>query len=236
MSEIRNPIVRTVKAARTFRLGGKEVQALRGVSLTVESGSFVALKGRSGCGKTTLLNLIGGLDQPSSGEVYLYGKPLASLSESEMTRLRRKGIGFVFQSFALLPTFSALENVELPLRITAVAAREREERAWYCLELVGLADRAHHRPYEMSGGQQQRTAIARALVNRPGLILADEPTGELDSASGSRIMDLFRRVSSEEKVTVIMATHDPSVEEYAEIVYELKDGQVAKVSNSNELG
>ena len=219
-------IVRTVNAARTYRLGGRDVWALRGVSLTVESGCFVALKGRSGSGKTTLLNLIGGLDQPSSGKVYLYGKPLAGLSEGQMTRLRRKGIGFVFQSFALLPTFSAYENVELPLRIASATAQEREERVDYCLELVGLADRARHRPYEMSGGQQQRTAIARALVNRPGLILADEPTGELDSVSGSRIMDLFRKVSSEEKVTVIMATHDPTVEQYAQIVYELKDGRV----------
>jgi ABC-type lipoprotein export system ATPase subunit len=143
-----------------------------------------------------------------------------------MTELRRNRIGFVFQSFALLPTFSAYENAELPLRIAGLGGREREERTWRCLEIVGIANRAHHRPYEMSGGQQQRVAIARALVNQPGLILADEPTGELDSTSGRKIMDLFQQISVEENVAVIMATHDPMVEEYAEAIYELKDGQI----------
>jgi len=226
------PIVRVVNVARTYRLGGRDVPALKGVSLEVEAGHFIALKGRSGSGKTTLLNLIGGLDQPTSGEVFIYGKPLSGLSERQMTELRRNRIGFVFQSFALLPTFSAYENAELPLRIAGLGGREREERTWRCLEIVGIANRAHHRPYEMSGGQQQRVAIARALVNSPGLILADEPTGELDSTSGRKVMDLFQQISVEEKVAVIMATHDPMVEEYAEMIYELKDGQVINVIDS----
>jgi putative ABC transport system ATP-binding protein len=202
------------------------VHALQGVNLEIERGEFVALRGRSGSGKTTLLNCIGGLDRPTTGEVYLFGQRLAALSERAHTRLRRRRIGFVFQSFALLPSFSAFENVELPLRMEGVGRRARHERAQACLELVGLTRWANHRPYELSGGQQQRVGIARALANRPDLILADEPTGELDSATGRQILALFRRVVEQEEITVLMATHDPTADEYADQVYHLEDGRI----------
>jgi ABC-type lipoprotein export system ATPase subunit len=202
------------------------VPALRGVNLRIESGQFVAMKGRSGSGKTTLLNCIGGLDHPTSGAVYVYGRDLAKLNEEQLTQWRRESVGFVFQSFGLLPTLSAYENVELMLRIAGVHSRERRERALHCLDLVGLKQWASHRPYEMSGGQQQRVGIARALANRPELILADEPTGELDSTTARETFALFRRIVEEEHMTLLMASHDALVDEYADEVYQLKDGQV----------
>jgi ABC-type lipoprotein export system ATPase subunit len=219
-------LVRTEELTRIYRVGAREVHALQGVNLEIERGEFVALRGRSGSGKTTLLNCIGGLDRPTTGEVYLFGQRLAALSERAHTRLRRRRIGFVFQSFALLPSFSAFENVELPLRMEGVGRRARHERAQACLEMVGLTRWANHRPYELSGGQQQRVGIARALANRPDLILADEPTGELDSATGRQILALFRRVVEQEEITVLMATHDPTADEYVDQVYHLQDGQI----------
>ena len=186
------------------------------------------LTGFVGSGKTTLLNLIGGLDQPTTGEVFLFGQSLAHRTSAELASLRRHRIGFVFQSFAILPHFSALENVELMLRIAGVK-QERRARARRCLEIVGVGAGAHHRPWEMSGGQQQRVAIARALATRPALILADEPTGELDSATGRQIFALFRYIVEYEGITVLMTTHDPMIEEYAHVVYELSDGQVQAV-------
>jgi ABC-type lipoprotein export system ATPase subunit len=214
------------------------VHALRGLDLSIPIGEFVAFQGRSGSGKTTLINCIGGLDRPTEGDVFLRGKPLSSLSDREITRLRRDEFSFVFQSFALLPTFSAYENVELPLRIKGLRRRERVQRTMRCLSVVGLAKWAKHRPYEMSGGQQQRVAVARALVTQPEVILADEPTGELDSATGRQIMSLFQQISVEEGVTVIMVTHDMIVEEYASLVYHLGDGQVIDVIEypENRLG
>lgn len=220
------PLVRTERVTRIYRVGAQEVYALRGVDLEIGRGQLVVLRGRSGSGKTTLLNCIGGLDRPTSGEVYLFGQRLSALSEWARTRLRRQRIGFVFQSFALLPTFSAFENVELPLRMEGVGRRARRERAQACLELVGLTRWANHRPYELSGGQQQRVGIARALANRPDLILADEPTGELDSTTGRQILALFRRVVEQEGVTVLVATHDPTADEYADRVYHLEDGRI----------
>ena len=222
-------IIRTEKLERVYHSRGKEVHALRGLDLSIPTGEFVAFQGRSGSGKTTLINCIGGLDRPTQGEVYFRGKALSSLSDREITRLRRDEFSFVFQSFALLPTFSAYENVELPLRIKGLRRRERGQRTLQCLSVVGLAKWAKHRPYEMSGGQQQRVAVARALVTRPEVILADEPTGELDSATGRQIMSLFQKISVAEGVTVIMVTHDVVVEEYASLVYHLGDGQVADV-------
>ena len=219
-------LVRTVGLERTYPVGSELVHALRGVDLEIGPGRFVAFQGRSGSGKTTLLNLIGGLDEPTAGQVFLFGQDLGRLSEAERTRLRRDRLGFVFQSFALIPTFSAYENVELPLRIAGVGGRERRERAMRCLTLVGLRRWADHRPFEMSGGQQQRLSIARALVRRPALILADEPTGELDSETGRKIMILCQRLVREEGVTVLMATHDPTVEEFASDIYQLSDGRV----------
>jgi ABC-type lipoprotein export system ATPase subunit len=189
---------------------------------------LTALKGRSGSGKTTLLNMIGGLDQPTSGEVYLFGKPISQMSADEMTDIRRKQIGFVFQSFAIMPTFSALENVELMLRIAGFRS-DRRRTAMRSLEIVGLGSWAHHRPWELSGGQQQRVAIARALSTHPDLILADEPTGELDSNTGRQIMALFRYIVEKEGITILMATHDPVIEEYAHVVIELSDGKVTAI-------
>jgi len=222
-------IISTEGLERTYRSRGKEVQALRGLDLTIPVGEYVSFRGRSGSGKTTLINCIGGLDRPTAGEVYFKGKPMSKMPEREITRLRRVEYSFVFQSFALLPTFSAYENVELPLRIQGLTRRERRERTMRCLSIVGLAKWSNHRPYEMSGGQQQRVAVARALVTRPEVILADEPTGELDSATGRQIMSLFQTISIEENVTVVMVTHDPVVEEYSSLVYHLNDGQVAEV-------
>ena len=221
-------VVRVEKVTRTYRTGRSQVTALRDLTLQVPEGIFAAIKGRSGSGKTTLLNLIGGLDRPTSGEVFLYDQALSQLSGPQLTELRRHRIGFVFQSYAMISTLSAIENVDLMLRITG-ERRERHERAMRSLEMVGLGPWAHHRPWELSGGQQQRVAIARALVNRPDLIIADEPVGELDSVTGQRIMTLFRLVVAREGITLIMATHDPLVEEYADLIYELHDGQVAAV-------
>ena len=219
-----------VGVTRVYRVGGQDVAALRGVDLEVAAGTFVAITGRSGSGKTTLLNLIGGLDRPTSGEVYLAGRPLSGLTEQDVTELHRNRIGFVFQSFGLLPSLPAWENVALPLRIVGVAGRERDERVRHCLELVGLAEWATHKPYELSGGQQQRLAIARALVNEPPLILADEPTGELDSGTTEEIFGLFRRLVAASGLTIIAATHDPLVEDYADSVVLLRDGRVAQRS------
>ncbi len=219
-------LVQTIDLRRTYQVGSEQVQALRGVDLVIRRGQFAAFKGRSGSGKTTLLNLIGGLDTPTSGKVYLFGHEISGLSESERTKLRREKLGFVFQSFALIPTFSAFENVELPLRIARMGARERRERAMHCLTLVGLRRWANHRPFEMSGGQQQRLSIARSLAKRPELIIADEPTGELDSETGRRIVLLFQKLVREEGVTILMASHDPTVDEFVTDVYQLGDGAI----------
>jgi ABC-type lipoprotein export system ATPase subunit len=221
-------IVRVDNVSRIYHVGSTEVAAVRELSLEVPSGVFASLKGRSGSGKTTLLNLIGGLDRPTQGEIFLYGNPISKMSGDELTELRRHKIGFVFQSFAIMPNFSAIENVELMLRIAGIQ-RGRRERAMRCLEIVGLRAWANHRPWELSGGQQQRVAIARALATHPSLILADEPTGELDSATGRQILALFRYIVEKEHITIIMATHDPVIEEYAHIIYELSDGTVRSV-------
>jgi ABC-type lipoprotein export system ATPase subunit len=206
------------------------------VNLAIPAGSLLAVTGRSGSGKTTLLNLIGGLDRPTSGEITLAGQPLGTLSESELTELRRRDIGFVFQSFALLSTLSTFDNMALPLRIVGTAGRERDARVRRCLELVGLAEWASHRPYELSGGQQQRMAIARALVHAPRLILADEPTGDLDSETARRIFALFRRLVDDEGVTIVVASHDPLIEEYVDLIAPLRDGRVGNQSRLTEQG
>ena len=221
------PLVRTEDLTRVYRVGAREVHALQGVSLAVAQGEFVALRGRSGSGKTTLLNCIGGLDRPTSGRIWLEGQDVSRLPERKRVRLRRRRIGFVFQSFALLPTFSAWENIDLMLRLAGVGRRERRRRVEHVLGLVGLQKWASHRPFELSGGQQQRLAIARALSTRPGLILADEPTGELDSVTGQQVLELLRRIVDHEGTTVLMATHDLTVDLFADRVYHLEDGHVA---------
>lgn len=221
-------IIRVNEVTRIYPVGESQVMALRDAALEVPKGVLAALKGRSGSGKTTLLNIIGGLDRPTLGEVYLFGQPLSQMSKNDLTELRRHRIGFVFQSFAIMPMFSAVENVELMLRIAGYT-QNRRKLAMRALEIVGLGPWAHHRPWELSGGQQQRVAIARALSTHPDLIIADEPTGELDSGTGRQILALFRYIVVKEGITIIMATHDPMVEEYAHIVYELSDGQVKDV-------
>ncbi len=227
MTSATPPAVKAEGVTRSFTVGSQKVHALQGLSLEVPVGAFVALMGRSGSGKTTLLNMIGALDQPTTGEVWVNGRPLSKLSDNQLTRLRREEFGFVFQSFALLPILSCAENVELPLRIAGgISAKERRQRVEDALALVGLEQWADHRPYEMSGGQQQRVAIARALVSRPRILIGDEPTGELDSKTGQKIMRLMREIVNRERLTLVMATHDPTVEEYADEVYHLQDGQL----------
>jgi len=226
MTATKTPIIRTESLTRTYRVKAQQVHALQGVDLTVEPGRLVALRGRSGSGKTTLLNCIGGLDRPTSGQVLLEGRDVSRMSEQERVQLRRRQIGFVFQSFALLPTYSAAENVDLMLRLAGLSRRERDRRVKHVLSLVGLLKWADHRPFELSGGQQQRVAIARALATRPALILADEPTGELDSATGQQIWRLFRRIVDHEGATVLIATHDLTVDTFTDQVHHLQDGRI----------
>ena len=220
---------------RAYTINSERILALKGVSLQVARGSFIALMGRSGSGKTTLLNMIGGLDQPTEGEVTIDGQKLRRMSQEQLTMLRRTRIGFIFQSFALLPILSAWENVEMPLRIAGVvSAKERRKRSEEALALVGLEKWATHRPSEMSGGQQQRVAIARALVAKPRLLLADEPTGELDSTTGRNLMTLLREIVQTEGVTLVMATHDRTIHEFAEDVYHLSDGRIVDHTRNGE--
>jgi ABC-type lipoprotein export system ATPase subunit len=225
-----SPLVRLENVVRTYRTNGMEVLALRGVDLELPRGVMAALKGRSGSGKTTLLNLIGGLDRPTDGEVIFDERPLSEMSDKELTLLRRCRMGFIFQSFALLPTYSAYENVELALRVSGLKRREQVESARRALRVVGLARWMDHRPDEMSGGQQQRVAIARALATRPDLILADEPTGELDTTTSRQIFSLFHHIVEKEGLTILLTTHDPLVDEYADIIYQLQDGRITAVS------
>jgi len=223
-----SPLVKVEEATRVYRVDGQEVVALKGVSLEVARGTFLALKGRSGSGKTTLLNLIGGLDRPTSGSVTFDGQDLSAFDEQALTLFRRHRVGFIFQSFALFPTYSAFENVDLMLRLTGLGRKPRIERTMNALQLVGLTQWKEHRPDEMSGGQQQRVAIARAIANLPDLILADEPTGELDSETTHQIFALFRHLVDTEKLTILAATHDPIIDEYADTVYLLNDGLLMK--------
>jgi ABC-type lipoprotein export system ATPase subunit len=212
---------------RTYDADTVPVHALDHVHLHIARGEFVALRGPSGSGKTTLLNMIGGLDTPTSGNIFFLGQNTATLSQDQLTDIRRDKIGFIFQAFALLPILSAWENVELPLRIAGMrSGKERRQRALEALTLVGLEQWADHRPSEMSGGQQQRVAIARALVSRPPILIADEPTGELDSTTGKNLLTLMRTIVKSEGVTLIMATHDQSVHQYADIIHHMRDGQV----------
>ncbi len=220
------PLIVARHVNRTFRLAGETVHAVRDISLEIRQGEFVAIVGRSGSGKTTFLNLMAGLDRPTSGQAFFEGRDLSDMGEAEMTRLRRWRLGFVFQSFALLPLLSAYENVELPLRIAGVGTRERAERATEVLDMVGLRKRAKHRPFELSGGEQQRIAIARAVAMRPAVILADEPTGELDSANAAAIFGLFREMVDEEGMSVVATTHDQTLLDLADSVYDLNDGAI----------
>ncbi|WP_327719824.1 ABC transporter ATP-binding protein [Streptomyces sp. NBC_00490] len=222
-------MVRVENVHKSFGRGAGIVHALRGVSLEVPRGELVALKGRSGSGKTTLLNIVGGLDTPDEGRVEVDGRDLAGLDEDGLLALRRDSIGFVFQSFGLIPILTAAENVGVPMRLRRAEARAREERVELLLSLVGLADHAAQRPTELSGGQQQRVAIARALANSPSLLIADEPTGQLDAETGHAVMELLRAVVRSENVTALVATHDATLLDLADRVLELGDGEIVEV-------
>jgi putative ABC transport system ATP-binding protein len=212
--------------SRDFRMGSNVVHALHAIDLAVDRGELLAIRGRSGSGKTTLLSLIGGLDRPSAGRVTVDGAVVSEMRQDELVQLRRRKIGFIFQAFGLLSILSAAENVEVPLRLVAADPREREDRVATLLGLVGLGERAQHRPHELSGGEQQRVAIARALANRPDLLLADEPTGQLDSGTGRSIMTLLRSIVRSEGLTAIIATHDPMLIDLADRAIELRDGRI----------
>jgi len=220
-------MVAAAGVTRTFGRGGAAVHALRGVSFDIPQGQLTALSGRSGSGKTTLLNIIGGLDTPTSGTVRLGGRDLTGMTERDRMLLRRGTVSFIFQSFGLIPMLSAAENVGIPLRIAGAGRRQRDERVALMLAIVGLADHARQRPGELSGGQQQRVAIARALAASPQLLIADEPTGQLDSETGQQIMRLLRTVVRSEGITALVATHDGALLELADSVLHLEDGQLA---------
>ena len=220
-------LIQTHDLWKTYQMGAEEVHALRGVSITIERGEYVAIMGPSGSGKSTLMNLIGCLDTPTKGTYLLNGKQASQMNDDELARIRNEEIGFVFQTFNLLPRATALHNVELPLIYAGVPARTRRERASQALDKVELSDRKHHRPNELSGGQRQRVAIARALVNDPSILLADEPTGNLDSKTGVEIMAVFQRLHDAGN-TIIIVTHEPDVAAYAQRAIHIRDGQVEK--------
>jgi putative ABC transport system ATP-binding protein len=219
-------VVRAEEITKTFGRGATARHALRGVSFEVARGELIALIGRSGSGKTTLLNIISGLDSPTGGQVWVAGEEVTRMGRDERLRLRREAIAMVFQSFALLPVLSAAENVGVPMRLARVPSATREKRAAELLQLVGLGGRAQQRPFELSGGEQQRVAVARALANNPKLLLADEPTGQLDSATAAQIMGLMRTIVHAEGLTGIVATHDKALIEIADRVVELRNGEL----------
>jgi ABC-type lipoprotein export system ATPase subunit len=230
MSEPLEPLIETRQVSKSYILGRRSLEVLKGIDLCVGRGEFIALRGASGAGKSTLLHLLGGLDVVSAGEVLLDGARLSRMSRSQLSRLRNRRVGFIFQAYLLLPELDALENVCLPARMARVGVRDVELRALALLERVGLKDRAEHKPYELSGGEQQRVAIARALINAPDLILADEPTGNLDSHTGQSIVDLLCEIQQERQATLIIATHDAHLAGRAPRAVELVDGVVSGTS------
>lgn len=221
-----NPLIHTESLSRHFQMGEQTVRALDEVDVAIQSGEFLAVMGPSGSGKSTLLYLIGGLDRPTNGRIWVEGRDIAALDENELAAYRMRDIGFIFQAFHLIPTMTALENVMFPMLFAQTAPEQRKTRAADLLERVGLGERLHHKPTELSGGQQQRVAVARALANDPPLILADEPTGNLDSHSGAEIMGLLAHLHREEGRTVIIVSHDPTVTNYTTRAIHLKDGHL----------
>jgi putative ABC transport system ATP-binding protein len=221
-------IIELQNLIKTYKVGDTEVQALRGVSYSVEEGDFVAIMGPSGSGKSTLMNIIGCLDKPTSGSYILEGEDVSTFDKNKLARIRNQKIGFVFQTFNLLSRTSALENVELPLLYSNVHTKQRHEMALKALESVGLKNRADHKTNQLSGGEQQRIAIARALLNNPALILADEPTGNLDSKTSSEIMDIFTKLNVEKGITMVMVTHEPDIAAYARRRIHVRDGQIIR--------
>lgn len=229
-------VIRLEGVHKTYDLGEIQVHALRGVSLEIYKGEFVAVMGASGSGKSTLMNILGCLDKPTRGRYFLDGVDVSGMDKVQLAHIRNHKLGFVFQGFNLLSRTSALENVELPTIYAGITMEEREARAKESLERVGLADRAHHHPSQLSGGQQQRVAIARALVNRPAILLADEPTGNLDSRTSVEIMDILQRLNMEYGLTVVLVTHEPDIAQYAKRVMEFRDGKIKRdVAVTNRL-
>jgi len=226
-------VIRTEKVTRIYKIGEVEAHALRGVDLSIQNGEFTALVGPSGSGKTTLLQLIGCLDVPTSGQVFINGKDVSKLNRDQRADIRKGTIGFIFQFFALIPTLTAYENIEMPLLMSnGRSAAQIRERVNYLLEAVDMTDRAHHRPDQLSGGQQQRVAIARALATEPSMILADEPTANLDTPNGHQIMEIMTRLNQETGVTFVFATHDPRVIQYARRTIVLRDGLIDREENA----
>lgn len=225
---MRDTIIELKNVQKHYVLGEVTVKALCGLNLKIKRGEFVAIQGPSGSGKSTAMNMIGALDVPTSGHVYLDGRDISTFRESELAQIRGRKIGFIFQTFNLIQTLTALENVALPMMFQGVGKEERNKRAKELLERVGLGERLNHKPGELSGGQRQRVAIARALVNDPEVILADEPTGNLDSKTGENIMDFLEKLHKDDKKTIIMVTHNPALAEYADRVEFLKDGKIVK--------
>lgn len=223
-------VAKVTNVTRLYKIGQMETRALNGVSLGINDGEFTALVGPSGSGKTTLLQLFGCLDQPTSGSVVINGKETTNLNRNQRADLRKETIGFVFQFFALIPTLTAYENVEMPLLLTGKSAPERKQRVMDLLSAVDLSDRAHHRPDQLSGGQQQRVAVARALATNPKMILADEPTANLDTTNGEQVMEIMKKLNTDTGVTFVFATHDPRVIKYASRVVTLEDGVIVKDS------
>ncbi len=221
-------VVKLDNLEKSYQLGKTTVQALRGVSLTLHEGEFMVVMGPSGSGKTTLLNIIGTLDKPTSGEALIDGEDIAKMNDKQLTRLRRYKIGFVFQFHNLIPVLTALENVQLPLLTAGTSRRSSEGRAYQLLERVGLKDRTDHLPDELSGGEQQRVAIARALANRPRIILADEPTGDLDTKTGSEVVQIMYDLAKQERAAVVVVTHDPVIAQRADRLLEMRDGRISE--------
>ncbi len=221
---VAEPLLTVRNVERSFNAGSQKIRVLKGINLNLYPQQLVMLRGRSGSGKTTLMNLMGGLDTPTEGEIHFKGRPFHKWDDDKRTEVRRKDIGFIFQAYALLPLLSAYENVELSLRMANVPRTEWKSRVTSCLDLVGLSKRMHHRPFELSGGEQQRVAIAKAIAHRPSLLLADEPTAELDSQMAAQVMQVFKEIVVSENVTICMTTHDPTIMEVADHVYEMVDG------------
>ena len=228
------PLISTKNLVRTFRVGGETIHAVDNIDIDIQPNQFTLFQGPSGSGKTTLLNLLGALDYPTDGNVFFKGLDITDLSESKRDELRRQEIGFVFQSIALVALMSAFENIDFRLRISGMSAEDRKQRAEECLSLVNLQQRMHHRPHELSGGEQQRVAIARAICNKPSVIFADEPTGELDTHSGLQVVKLFKDLIQKEGVTVVMTSHDPNMAELAEHVIAMEDGHIALIDGREE--
>ena len=226
MYTTQTPMIEATDISKSYLVGSQTVKVLQSVTIQINPGEFIAIVGRSGSGKTTLLNLLAGLDQPNTGKVLVRGVDIADMSDNQLTNMRRGMIGFIFQSFGLLPLLSAFENVELPLRIAGVNIADRQSQTRDALEMVGLWSRASHRPYELSGGEQQRVSIARAIVNKPPLILADEPTGELDSNNARDIFGLFKEMISIQGMSIVCATHDSTLLSMADNVKELRNGSL----------